>query len=109
MLLAASFPCLCMGSPKSHGSREMEGLSHKTSDSPQADCSAGLRKVLLCWTPSSANCELRLDPGTQDGQCFALVAPGRCQRAGPCLLATSQAPTRGFLMCSGIFPEVEHS
>lgn len=45
-LPAAAFPRLRTGSPKSPGSHEMEGLSHKTSYSLQPDCSAGPRKVL---------------------------------------------------------------
>lgn len=45
-LPAAAFPRLHTGSPKSPGSHEMEGLSHKTSYSLQPGCSAGPRKVL---------------------------------------------------------------
>lgn len=45
-LPAAAFPCLRTGSPKSLGSREMEGLSHETSNSLQPDRPVGPRKVL---------------------------------------------------------------
>ena len=41
---AAAFPCLRTGSPKSPSSCEMEGLSHKTSNSLQPDCLASPSK-----------------------------------------------------------------
>lgn len=51
MLPAAVFPCIGTESPESPGSREMEGLSHKTHHSLQPGYLAGPGKALSGLDP----------------------------------------------------------